>query len=87
MLVRRFELKEASDELLAVLLEDPASTFGVESAKLSDWLWKAHRILVTPIIHDEFQGIRVTPSVYTMLEELDRFCDAMEKVVRDGLPG
>src|SRR5688500_18737572 len=34
MLVRRFDLKEASDELVSVLLEDPASTFGVESAKL-----------------------------------------------------
>lgn len=34
MLVRRFELKETSDELLSLVLEDPASTLGVESAKL-----------------------------------------------------
>ena len=37
------------------------------------------------IQHDEFQGLRVSPSVYTTLEELDRFCDVMRTVIRDGL--
>ncbi len=53
---------------------------------LSDWLWDRHRIITTPIDHPEFQGIRVSPSVYTTLEELDRFVEAMEHVVRFGLP-
>src|SRR5436309_5206249 len=34
MLVRRFELKETSDELVSLVLDNPASTMGVESAKL-----------------------------------------------------
>jgi selenocysteine lyase/cysteine desulfurase len=59
---------------------------GVDSVALADHLWRAHRILVTPIKHDEFEGIRVTPHVYTTLEEIDRFGDAMEKVIREGLP-
>lgn len=59
---------------------------GIDSVKLNDWLWKAHRILTTAIKHDEFEGIRVTPSVYTRLPELDRFCDAMKRVIRDGIP-
>ena len=59
---------------------------GVDSVKLTDHLWSAHRILVTPIKHEEFEGIRVTPHVYTTLEEIDRFADAMEKVIREGLP-
>ena len=59
---------------------------GVDSTELNDWLWKEHRILTTAINHDEFQGVRISPSVYTMLPELDRFCDAMEHVVRHGLP-
>ena len=59
---------------------------GVDSSELNDWLWKEHRILTTAINHDEFQGIRISPSVYTMLPELDRFCDAMEHVVSYGLP-
>lgn len=59
---------------------------GIEPGALSNWLFNAHRIIVTPINHREFQGIRVTPSVYTLPEELDRFCDAMEYAERHGLP-
>lgn len=59
---------------------------GVDAGKLASWLWDAHRILVTAIVRESFQGIRVTPSVYTTLEEIDRFCEAMEHVVRHGLP-
>jgi selenocysteine lyase/cysteine desulfurase len=59
---------------------------GVDPVKLANHLFAAHRILATPIVHDEFRGLRVTPSVYTTLEEIDRFCDAMERVIRDGLP-
>jgi isopenicillin-N epimerase len=36
---------------------------------------------------DEFQGLRVSPSLYTTLDELDRLCTVMEKVIRNGLPG
>ncbi|NIU62914.1 MAG: aminotransferase, partial [Pseudomonas stutzeri] len=59
---------------------------GIEPGALTNWLWSEHKIIVTPIGHDEFRGIRVSPSVYTMLKELDRFGDAMEHVVRHGLP-
>ncbi len=59
---------------------------GVDPGELNGWLWRQHRILATPIGHDEFQGIRVSPSVYTTLEELDRFVEAVEHVLRDGLP-
>ncbi len=58
----------------------------VDVLALVDWLWKEHRIIVTPINHDEFHGLRVSPSVYTTTEELDRFVDAMETVIRGGLP-
>ena len=40
----------------------------------------AGRIIATPINHAEYTGIRVTPNVYTTLEEIDTFGDAMEKV-------
>lgn len=58
----------------------------VEPGALTDWLWRQHRIIVTPIVHPEFRGIRVSPSVYTTLEEVDRFAEAMERVAREGLP-
>ncbi len=59
---------------------------GVDPGDLTNWLFGEHRIIVTPVKHDEFQGIRVSPSVYTTLEELDRFAEAMERVIREGLP-
>jgi selenocysteine lyase/cysteine desulfurase len=59
---------------------------GIESRDLHTWLWKEHRILTTPIHHDEFQGLRVSPSVYTTKSELDRFVAAIEKAIADGLP-
>jgi selenocysteine lyase/cysteine desulfurase len=60
---------------------------GVDTQKLQDHLWNKHRIFTVTIKHDEFEGLRVSPAVYTMMEELDRFCDAVEAVIKDGLPG
>jgi selenocysteine lyase/cysteine desulfurase len=59
---------------------------GLDSEKLAEWLWKERRIIVVAIKHDEFEGLRVSPSVYTLKSELDRFCDALELSLRDGLP-
>jgi len=59
---------------------------GVDTTGLAEHLWKKHRILVVAINHDDFQGLRVSPSVYTTYQELDRFCDAVEDVLANGLP-
>ncbi|NBC02357.1 MAG: aminotransferase class V-fold PLP-dependent enzyme [Bacteroidetes bacterium] len=58
---------------------------GIDSRDLSNYLWDEHHILVTPIMHAEFEGIRVTPNVYTTMEELDRFSMAMREVLKNGL--
>lgn len=59
---------------------------GIDSTELEQWLRSKHKIRVTTIKHDDFEGLRITPSVYTTLEELDRFCEAMEHAIRHGLP-
>ncbi len=59
---------------------------GEDTGSIVQWLWQEHRIIATPINHDEFTGLRISPSVYTTLEELDRFVDAMAHVVRNGVP-
>ncbi|HUQ32004.1 MAG TPA: aminotransferase class V-fold PLP-dependent enzyme [Pyrinomonadaceae bacterium] len=59
---------------------------GLSPSDIGNHLMSAHKIFTTPIIHDEFRGLRITPNVYTTLKELDRFCDAMETVARKGLP-
>ena len=59
---------------------------GMDSDQLASHLWGRHNIIVTPIKHPEFEGIRVSPSVYTTLEEIDRCAEAMEHVLKNGLP-
>ncbi len=58
---------------------------GIDSIDLSGHLWEKHKILVTPIMHEDFQGIRVTPNTYTTLGELDLFVEAMEDVIAHGV--
>ena len=58
---------------------------GVDTAKLQAHLWEKHRIMTTPIEHAEFNGLRVTPNVYTTLPEIDVFCEKMEDVLKSGL--
>jgi selenocysteine lyase/cysteine desulfurase len=53
---------------------------GVPTGKAVQQLWEKWRIIATPIVHAEYEGIRVTPNVYTTLEEIDTFGDAMEQV-------
>ena len=59
---------------------------GVDNAALTAHLFKKHRIFVTPIVHEDFSGIRVTPNTYSTLREIDTFCEAMEDVIQHGLP-
>jgi selenocysteine lyase/cysteine desulfurase len=55
-----------------------------DSGKLTEYLWDRHRIVVTPIKHADFEGIRVTPNVYTTLDEIDTFAEVVETVARKG---
>lgn len=59
---------------------------GIEPPALQSYLFDKHKIFTTAIVHDEFKGLRITPNVYTTLDELDRFCDVMEHVAKHGLP-
>jgi len=59
---------------------------GVDPVAIGSYLFNKHRIFVTPIVHEEFKGLRITPNVYTTLGELDRFCNEMEKIAQKGLP-
>lgn len=59
---------------------------GLDTGKLAGHLWNKYKIIVVGIKHEEFEGLRVTPHVYTTLEEIDRFSDAMETIMRKGIP-
>ncbi len=59
---------------------------GIDPVEIGNHLMAKHYIFTTPIVHDEFTGIRITPNVYTTLWELDRFCNIVEDIARKGLP-
>jgi hypothetical protein len=50
------------------------------SGKIGSYLFSKHRIFTTPIVHEEFTGLRITPNLYTTLPELDRFCEVMASI-------
>lgn len=56
---------------------------GIEPSELTSNLWQKHRIIVTPINHPQFKGIRVTPNVYTTKEEIARFTYAMKEEIKN----
>ena len=65
---------------------------GVDSAKLVQHMWDKHRIIVVSIGHDNpddaalsYRALRITPNIYTPLEEIDTFIDAMKGVLKNGL--
>jgi len=71
-------------------------TFTVENMDLSELvqvLFKKHKIYIITVGVPSFEldgenitGIRVTPSIYTTLRELDTFIEAVSYYVKNGLP-
>jgi len=59
---------------------------GIKAADASKFLWDKYRIVSVPIVRDEYQGLRVTPNVYTTLEEIDTFVMAIEDLLKNGIP-
>ena len=57
------------------------SVEGKKAPALAEELWK-QRILVVAIVHKDFEGLRVTPNIYTTPREIDMFASAMEKLIK-----
>jgi selenocysteine lyase/cysteine desulfurase len=52
-----------------------------------------YRIIVVPLVGGippnarfDYQALRVSPNVYTTLEEIDTFIMAMEDAIKNGIP-
>ncbi len=58
---------------------------GVPTQKMVARLWERWRIIATPIVHTEYEGARITPNVYTTIEEVDTFAKAMEEIAAKGI--
>jgi hypothetical protein len=58
------------------------SVVGMDMPKLGSWLFDTYRIVNTPIVHPEFSGLRITPNVYTTLDEVDLFAEKVLEGIR-----
>jgi isopenicillin-N epimerase len=58
---------------------------GLEIPKLHSWLLNKHKIVATPLVHEEFTGLRVTPNVYNTIDEVDRFAETLIAALRNGI--
>ncbi len=69
---------------------DPAQSCGIvlvsvqgkPTRKFADDLFDKYRIFTVPIVRKDFEGLRVTPNIYTTVREVEMFVGAMEKMVR-----
>jgi isopenicillin-N epimerase len=57
------------------------SVEGKQPGPLCDQLWDKYRILTVAIVHKQFQGLRITPNIYTTVPEIETFCGAVEKLI------
>jgi isopenicillin-N epimerase len=82
-------------------LAEPAQAWGVAAVyidgidvrALARFLMNKYRIIVVPLVGGappnsvfDYQALRVSPNVYTTLEEIDTFVMAMEDAVKNGVP-
>ncbi len=61
------------------------SVDGIDTKALPGWLRRNYGIVTVPILHPEFQGLRVTPNVYTTVDEVDQFAEAMLEAIETGI--
>ena len=54
---------------------------GVDPHKAAADLWAKDRIFVTPIKHEEFSGLRITPNLFTTLAEIDALVRGVERIL------
>src|SRR6476646_3538722 len=62
------------------------SLAGTYPGKAYDFLWSKYRIITASIKRSDYQGLRVTPNVYTTLDEVDTFASAIAELLKNGAP-
>jgi hypothetical protein len=94
--IRKFEHIGTHPEYLelavgeALAFHHGIGTFTVDDmdmARLQQVLFEKHNIYTIVVsIPEDVKGIRVTPSIYTTLRELDLFLEAASHYIKSGLP-
>ena len=64
------------------------TTVGIEGIKTGDlaaWLLAKHSIFVTAIVNDFIDGLRISPNVYSTVQEIDRLSGALLYAAKNGI--
>ena len=70
--------------------EDPAQSCGIgflafnviDPQKITDILWSKYNIVTAHVGHEEYDGIRVTPHIYSTVSDIDYFAESVEKELK-----
>src|SRR5271157_597255 len=57
---------------------------GADALKVHDALWSKYNILTAYMGHEEYNGLRITPHVYSTLRDIDFFSEAVEREIKNG---
>ncbi len=61
---------------------------GLDDQALLESLWRRERVLTTSFaapFPERARGLRITPNIYTTLNEIERFCEGVERALREGV--
>jgi len=65
---------------------------GIDVRALSNFLRRKYRIITVPLVGGappnqvfDYQALRISPNIYTTLEEIDTFIEAMEDAIKNGV--
>ena len=49
---------------------------------MQNTLWNKYAIITAHMAHEEYDGLRITPNVYTTVRDIDYFSEIVEKEVK-----
>lgn len=55
---------------------------GVDAGKMHDALWSKYDIITARVASSEYDGLRITPHMYTTLREIDVFAETVERELK-----
>ena len=70
--------------------EDPAQSCGigflafngVDAEKMAETLWTKYNIITVRVGHEEYDGLRITPHIYSTVADIDYFAESVEKELK-----
>jgi isopenicillin-N epimerase len=57
---------------------------GIETGKITGHLYEQYKIVTSSTAQPQISGMRITPNVYSTLDEVDVFIDAMKRILAKG---